>query len=100
MDFARIIRIAELYPNEVRVYPLGANLQGLARKNAKRDAYAKVSIEDEDVKALQGPPEKQPLVFMIRIPRDVLDRAEAPLVLPNLEQKKSTGGLILPPGMR
>lgn len=98
MDFARLIRIAELYPEQVRVYPLAANLQGLARQNRKRDAYAKISIEDEDVKALQGPPEGQPLIFMIRIPRELLDRAAAPLVLPNLEQRKS-GGIILPAGM-
>jgi hypothetical protein len=99
MDFARIIRIAELYPEQVKVYPLAANLQGLARQNAKRDAYARVSIDDADVKALQGPEDTRPLMFMVRIPRALVDRADAPLVLPNLGAPKS-GGIILPAGAR
>lgn len=84
-DFARVMQIAQLYPDEVQLLPLGAgtNCQGMARKNAKRDAYIKLSIEDEWVKALQDPdPEKRPLLFTIYVPRHLLDRAAAPIILP------------------
>lgn len=90
-DFLRVMHLAQLYPEQTRVYPLGAkdpetgkpNLQGLARKNAKRDAYAQVSIEDEWVKKLQSPREEDhPLVFLVYIPRELVERADSPLILP------------------
>lgn len=93
MDLERILRIARLYPDRVRLFPLGANLQGLARANRKRDAWAKVSIEDEWVKALQGPVEEQPLVFLVHIPRELVGLAEAPLVLP-----QDVGAIVAPRG--
>lgn len=105
-DLNRILQIAQLYPERVRVYPLGAcdeqgrsNLQGMARQNEKRDAYVKLSVEDEWIKGLQDDDEsKRPLVFTICIPRELVDCATADLVLPSLE-RKGGGSLYLPPGV-
>lgn len=96
-DFLRLTHVAQLYPERVTVFPMVANLLDLARKNRKRDAYAKVQIPDEWVKALQGPPEQQPLVYFVHIPRELIELSTAPLILPTVGAERADR-LILPGG--
>ena len=53
-----------------------------ARQNAKRPAYLKLAVPDEVVKGLRGSRESKDLVMLVRVPRDVLERADSRIVLP------------------
>lgn len=97
-DFLRVTHIAQLYPERVSVFPLGSgNLLGMARQNAKRDAFVKLAVPDEWIKQLQGPEENRPLCFYVHIPRELVDIAGASLVLPNIGPERASR-VLLPGG--
>jgi hypothetical protein len=53
-----------------------------ARQNAKRPAYITLSVPDEVVKSLKGRREEHDLLLLIRVPKEVLERADSLIVLP------------------
>lgn len=79
----RIVEIARRYPDEVMVLPLLANLVDLARANDKvGDGTARVRIPDSLVVNLRGEPELRDLLFLVHIPRRLVDIGESRIVLP------------------
>lgn len=73
----------ETYPEQVEVASIDQLLLESARQNAKRPAYLKLAVPDDMVKQLRGQREQRDLVLLLRVPRDILDRAESPIILPN-----------------
>lgn len=74
----------EKYPEQVELVPLEALVLDSTRGNDKRPATLKIAVPDEMVKALRGPRERRPnLVFLVTMPRQVAERAESPIILPN-----------------
>jgi len=75
----------EKYPERVEMLALEDLVIESARQNDKRPAYVKLAVPDDMVKALRGPrgTALQPdLVLLVRLPREVLERAESRIVLP------------------
>ena len=72
----------EKYRERVEVAPVRSLLIDSARQNPKRPAYVKLAVPDELVKALRGARQQEDLVLLVRVPRDVQERAESPIVLP------------------
>ena len=70
------------YKERVEVATLESLLIDSARQNPKRPAYVKLAVPDEMVKSLRGSRQQDDLVLLVRIPRDVQERAESPIVLP------------------
>jgi len=72
----------ETYPEKIEAAPVEQILVDSARQNAKRPAYVKLAVPDDLVKQLRGQREQQDLVLLLRVPREVLDRAESRIILP------------------
>lgn len=72
----------EKYPEKVELAPIETLLLDAARRNDKRPAYVKLAVPDELVKSLRGSRKTQDTVLLVRIPSDVLQRADSPIVLP------------------
>lgn len=73
----------EKYPERVETVPLQQLVIDSARSNAKRQAYVKLAVPDEVVKALRGSPDKsQHLLMLVTVPKDILERSESRIVLP------------------
>ena len=72
----------EKYPQKVEVVPVSELVMDSARRNDKRPAYLKLAVPDDVVKALRGSREPEDLVLLVRVPKDVQDRAESKIVLP------------------
>ncbi len=72
----------EKYPEKVELAPIETLLLDTARRNDKRPAYVKLAVPDELVKSLRGSRKTQDTVLLVRIPSDVLQRADSPIVLP------------------
>ena len=72
----------EKYRERVEVAPIRSLLIDSARQNAKRPAYVKLAVPDALVKALRGARQQEDLVLLVRVPKDVQERAESPIVLP------------------
>ena len=72
----------ETYPEKVELAPVESLLLESARQNPKRPAYIKLAVPDEMVKQLRGQREQRDLVMLLRVPREVLDRADSPIILP------------------
>jgi hypothetical protein len=70
------------YPEKVEVVPIEQVLIDSARQNEKRPAFVKLAVPDEMVKSVRGKREDRDVVLLIRIPSDVLDRADSRIVLP------------------
>ena len=70
------------YPQKVELVPLAQLVTETARENERRPAWAKVALPDELVKALRGGDAEGDLVLLVRVPREVLQRAESNIVLP------------------
>ena len=82
-DLIRRLTFAlEKYPQQVDVAPIDQLVMESARQNAKRPAYLKIAVPDEIVKALRGRREAKDDLLLVRIPRDVRERSESPIVLP------------------
>ncbi len=76
----------ETYPEKVEVAPVEQLVMESARQNAKRPAYLKLAVPDDLVKQLRGQREQRDMVLLLRLPREVQDRAESPIVLPGEER--------------
>lgn len=72
----------EKYRQRVEVAPIGGLLIDSARQNPKRPAYVKLAVPDDLVKALRGAREPDDLMLLVRVPKEVLERADSPIVLP------------------
>lgn len=67
----------EKYPQRVEIAHVDS-----ARQNAKRPAYVTLSVPDEVVKSLKGRREERDLLLLVRVPKEVLERADSLIVLP------------------
>ena len=73
----------EKYPERVELMPMQELVLESARQNPKRPAYVKLAVPDDLVKSLKGAPQGgHDLVLVVRVPREVLQRAESRIVLP------------------
>ncbi len=72
----------EKYPQRVEVVPVEDLVTESARQNAKRPAYITLSVPDEVVKSLKGRRDERDLLLLIRVPKEVLERAESLILLP------------------
>ena len=72
----------EKYPDRVELVPVEQLLVDSARQNEKRNAYIKLAVPDEMVKSVRGNRDDRDVVLLVRIPNEVLDRADSRIVLP------------------
>jgi hypothetical protein len=73
----------EKYPDRVELMPMQELVIESARQNPKRPAYVKLAVPDDVVKSLKGAPHAdRDLVLVVRVPREVLQRAESRIILP------------------
>lgn len=72
----------EKYPDRVELVPVEQLLVDSARQNEKRNAYIKLAVPDEMVKSVRGKLKDRDVVLLVRIPNEVLDRADSRIVLP------------------
>lgn len=70
------------YPERVELVPVEQLLVDSARQNEKRHAYIKLAVPDELVKSVRGKLQDRDVVLLVRIPNEVLDRADSRIVLP------------------
>ena len=73
------------YPDRVEIAPVERLLLESARQNPKRPAYLKLAVPDDLVKQLRGRDAERDVVLLLRVPKEVLHRAESPIVLPGEE---------------
>lgn len=79
----RIVEIARRYPDDVMVIPVAANTHELVRANDKHgDGLVKVKLPDRLVVNLRGEPTLRDLLFLVHIPRRLVDIGESRIVLP------------------
>ena len=72
----------EKYPEKVEIAPIHGLVMDSARQNSKRPAFVKLAVPDELVKSLRGSRETTDIVLLVRLPREIEDRAESPIILP------------------
>jgi hypothetical protein len=72
----------EKYPQRVEMAHIEELVTDSARQNAKRTAYVTLSVPDEVVKSLKGRREERDLLLLVRVPKEVLERADSLIVLP------------------
>ena len=73
----------EKYPEKVDAVPLDQLVIDSARSNDKRQAYLKIAVPDEVVKALRGSSERRKaLLMLVSVPKEILERSESRIVLP------------------
>jgi hypothetical protein len=72
----------EKYPQKIELASIESLLLDSARQSGKRPAYLKVAVPDEIVKGLRGRKPPTEALLLLRVPREVLERAESPIVLP------------------
>ncbi|MCP4661113.1 MAG: hypothetical protein GY856_37400 [bacterium] len=73
----------EKYPGRVEIVPIEKLLLDSARGNEKRSAYVKLAVPDDVVKALRGSADRsQELLLLVRVPKEILERSESPIILP------------------
>ncbi len=90
-DFVKQLVFAiEKYPDKVEMMPVEKLVLESARQNDKRPAYLKLAVPDELVKNLRGSRPGQDRVLLVRIPNDVLSRAESRIVLPGEVDRDQT----------
>ena len=77
-----LLKALEKYPGRVEAVPLRDLVVESARQNDKRPAFVKLHLPDELVKGLRGRADEQDLLLLVRVPRDVVQRAESSLILP------------------
>jgi hypothetical protein len=70
------------YPERIELVPVEQLLVDSARQNEKRNAYIKLAVPDEMVKSVRGKLKDRDVVLLVRIPNEVLDRADSRIVLP------------------
>lgn len=84
MNLDRILDLARRFPENVEVIPVAANAQDMARATSLREAYVRVGVPDELVKNLRGDSDRRDLVFLIRLPRLVVNAAQHQIEAPGL----------------
>ena len=72
----------ETYPEKVEIAPVEQLILESARQNPKRPAYLKLAVPDDMVKQLRGQREQRDLVLLLRVPREVVERADSRIILP------------------
>ncbi len=72
----------EKYPERLEIAPIERFVLEAARQNPRRPAFVKVAVPDELVKNLRGRAEDRDQIYLVRVPRDLRDRAESPIILP------------------
>ncbi|HEX5760851.1 MAG TPA: hypothetical protein VF121_16800 [Thermoanaerobaculia bacterium] len=72
----------EKYPERVEVVPVEQLVTDSARRNDKRPAYLTLAVPDEVVKAVRGRQGEHDLVFLVRVPKEVVERMGSRIVLP------------------
>lgn len=72
----------EKYPEKIELVPVERLLIDSARQNEKRPAFMKLAVPDELVKSVRGKQEDRDVVLLVRIPKEVLGRADSRIVLP------------------
>jgi hypothetical protein len=77
-----LLKALEKYPQRVEMVPLRDLVIESARGNDKRPAFVKLSLPDEVVKGLRGGEGDQDLLLVVRVPREVVERAESSIILP------------------
>ncbi len=70
------------YKERVEVATIESLMIDSARQNPRRPAYVKLAVPDEMVKSLRGSRQQDDLVLLVRIPKDVQERAGSSIVLP------------------
>jgi hypothetical protein len=70
------------YPQQVELVPIADLLLDSARQNEKRPAFVKLAMADELVKNLRGQRQQKDVLLMVRIPSEILERADSLIVLP------------------
>ena len=82
-DLVKKLQFAlEKYPQQVEMVPVADLMLDSARQNDKRPAFIKLAMADELVKSLRGQREQKDVLVLVRIPGEVLDRADSRIVLP------------------
>ena len=82
-DAQKMLRFAfEKYPERIETLPLAQLVIDSARQKPKRPAYVKLAVPDAVVQAVRGPRPDGDSFLLVRIPADVGDRADSPIVLP------------------
>ena len=72
------------HPEKIGIKDLRGVVAGSGRKNDKREAWVKLSVPDDVVKALRGPRELAESDYvLVAIPREVKERAESRIILPD-----------------
>ncbi len=67
------------YLERMSIFPVDGLLIDSARANDKRPAYLKVATVDSVVKNINGTASLRDLVLIIRVPREIVDRALSPV---------------------
>lgn len=67
-------------PERLSIFPVLNLLMEWARSNDKRTAYLKIATLDSVVVNAAGNPKLRDYYFMLRIPREIGDRAFSPIV--------------------
>ena len=82
-DPRKTLRFAlENYPDRVETLPLADLLIDSAREKPKRPAYVKLAVPDPLVQAVRSPRPGGDAYLLVRIPAEVGERVDSPIVLP------------------
>jgi hypothetical protein len=78
----QLVYALDKYREQVEVATIQSRLIDSARQSPKRPAYVKLAVPDEMVKSLRGSRQPDDLVLLVRIPKNVQERAGSRIVLP------------------
>ena len=78
----QLFRALEKFPHRVEITTVAELLTDSRRANDRRPATIELAVPDQVVKDLRGSPDRGDLLFLVRVAREVVDRAESRIVLP------------------
>jgi len=82
MTYAELIQVAlKNYQPDVEVVSAYESFSSAARQNDKRPAKLELFVPDEWVVNMTKNPKLSDAYLVVRLPREVLDRAKSPVVL-------------------
>ncbi len=82
-DLLKSLQFAlEKYPHKVELAQVKDLLMDSARQNERRPAFVKLAVPDEVIKGLRGKRQGQDLILLVRVPGEISERADSPIVLP------------------
>jgi hypothetical protein len=79
---AQLFLALEKFPQRVEITEVATLLTDSRRANDRRPATIELAVPDQVVKDLRGSPDRGDLLFLVRVPREVVERAESRIVLP------------------